>query len=200
MSLCRSTPRSRQTAEISSIGWSTPVSLFAAMIETSVVSGRIAARSVIGIDQPVARNLEPRDLETFALLQMLERMQHRVMFRAVADQVLSVRREISSQPEKREIVRLRAAAGEDDLVRPHPQQRRQLIARIIDRRPRLATRRVHARGISEMPLEIWQHRLPRRRAERRRGVVIEVDHSTAAACRNGPLRGCLCTTCSWFSS
>jgi hypothetical protein len=37
------TPRSRHNRPISRIGWSVPISLFAAMIDTSTVSGRIAS-------------------------------------------------------------------------------------------------------------------------------------------------------------
>ena len=69
-------------AAISSIGWSTPVSLFAVMIETSVVSGRMAALNCSGSIEPVARNFEPRDLEPFPFPQMLERVQDGVMFGA----------------------------------------------------------------------------------------------------------------------
>ena len=67
----------------------TPVSLFAVMIETSVVSARIARSSSSGSIKPSAETIEPGHLESFPLFQMLERVQHRVMLGAIADQMLA---------------------------------------------------------------------------------------------------------------
>ena len=67
----------------------TPVSLFAVMMETSVVSGSDRALELVRIDQAFGRKIEPGDLKTFPLFQMLERVQHCVMLGAVADQMLS---------------------------------------------------------------------------------------------------------------
>ena len=50
------------------------------------------ALELVRIDQAFGRNIEPGHLKTFPLFQMLERVQHRVMLGAVADQMLSVRR------------------------------------------------------------------------------------------------------------
>ena len=85
------------------------------------------------------------------------------MLGAVADQMLSVRREAARETEEREVVRLRAAARENDLVRFDAQERGEPIARVIDRRPRFAPGAMHARRISKMPLEIRLHRAPGRR-------------------------------------
>ena len=48
---------------------------------------------------------------------MFEGVQDRMMLGAVADQMFSVRRDAPGETEKREVVRLRAAARENDLVR-----------------------------------------------------------------------------------
>ena len=74
---------------------------------------------LLGIDQALARQIEPRDLETFPLFQMLERVQDGMMLGAVADQMLSLWCETPGQTEEREIVRFRAAARENDFVRFH---------------------------------------------------------------------------------
>ena len=63
------------------------------MIETKVVSGRIAFSSCVRINQPLGRNIQPGDCETFLLLEMLEGVQNRMVLGPVADQMLSVRRD-----------------------------------------------------------------------------------------------------------
>ena len=72
MSLCSKTPRSRHICEISRIGWITPVSLLAVMIETSLVSGRIAVGELIEIDHSVTRDIEPCHFEIFTLFQVFD--------------------------------------------------------------------------------------------------------------------------------
>ena len=74
---------------------------------------------LLGIDQALARQIEPRDLETFPLFQMLQRVQNGMMFGTVADQMLSLWRETPGETEEREVVRFRAAARENDFVRFH---------------------------------------------------------------------------------
>ena len=90
------------------------------MIETRIVSGRIAPSSCSGSIRPSPETIEPRDLETFPLFQMLQRVQNGMMFGAVADQMLSLWREAPGEAKEREVVRFRAAARENDLVRFHP--------------------------------------------------------------------------------
>ena len=62
-----------------------------------------------------------------------------------------------------------------------PSRRGEPVARVVDRRPRLAARGVDARRIAEMPLQKRPHRLERLGRERRGGVVVEVDHITQSA-------------------
>ena len=117
ISLCSNTPCLWQRAEISAIGWITPVSLFAVMIDTRVVSGRIAPSSCSGSTKPSPDRSSQRDLETFPLFKMLQRVQDGMMFGAVADQMLSLWCETPGETEEREIVRFRAAARKNDFVR-----------------------------------------------------------------------------------
>ena len=56
------------------------------------------------------------------------------------------------------------------------QKRGKFVTRIINCRARVAARRVHARWIAEMPAKVRQHRFARCFAQRRRGIVIEVNH------------------------
>src|SRR5207248_1934651 len=65
---------------------------------------------------------------------------------------------------------------ENDLMRFRTEHTRHAIAGIIDRRARLAPRRVNARWISKMPLEVRTHLRERFGRERSRCVVVEVDH------------------------
>ncbi len=51
-SVWNSTPRSRQMAPISGIGWMVPISLLAYMIETRAVSGRMASATSAGSTRP----------------------------------------------------------------------------------------------------------------------------------------------------
>ena len=50
------------------------------------------------------------------------------------------------------------------------------VARIIDRRARFASRRMHARCIAKVPIEVRQHHLAGLIAQRRSRVVIEINH------------------------
>ena len=84
------------------------------------------------------------------------------MFGVPADQMPAATRMTAREPENSEIVRFRAAAGEDQLVRLTCQQSSEPIARVIDRGAGFATGSVNARGIPKMPLEIRLHRFPRR--------------------------------------
>ena len=51
-SVWNQTPRSRQSSPISGIGWMVPISLFAYMIVTSAVSGRMASATCFAVTRP----------------------------------------------------------------------------------------------------------------------------------------------------
>ena len=181
------------------MGWRVPVSLFADMMDTSVVSGVIASASLLRSHAPARIDRQPRHAEAFLFLQVLAGVQHRVMLRGAGDHVLSARGVRPREADDREVVRLGAAAGEDDLVRLRAEQPRQPVARIIDRRPRLAPRRMDARGIAKVPLEKRPHRRERLGRERSGGVVVEIDHITQSPTHSSG-RLSLSKMRSWFSS
>src|SRR5438105_11662516 len=102
-----------------------------------------------------------------------------MLLRPIAHQMLPVRRKPSREAEQSEVVRLGAAAGEDQFVRLHFQECGKLIARVINRGARLAAGAMNTRWIAEMFFQIRPHRPPGWLAEWRRGVVIEVDHAVS---------------------
>ena len=76
----------------------------------------------------------------------------------------------------------------------------QRIARIIDCRSRLASGSVHAGGITEVPLQVWQHRFARFIAQRSSGVVVEINHPAKISRGDSGGRECFGTIRNCFSS
>jgi hypothetical protein len=110
---------------------------------------------------------------------MFKGVQNGVVLCAGADQMPPAIRVGPSEAEDSEIVRFRPAARENQFVRLRSEQRRQGIARIVHAGPRFPPGGVNARGVPIVPGKERLHRFPRRRAQRRRRVIIEVDHSYA---------------------
>ena len=135
---------------------------------------------LVEVDAPERIDRQPRHAEAFLFLQMLERLEHRVVLGGAGDEMFAARRVRPCQADDREVVRLRAAAGEDDFMGLRAEQRGQPVARIVDRRPRLAPRGVDARGVAKVPLQIRPHRVENLRRERGGGVVVEVDQGQMA--------------------
>ena len=107
---------------------------------------------LIKIDHPISRNIQPRHFKTFVFLQMLDRVEHGVMFSLVRNDMTPARRSTPRQSEHGQIVRFRSAACENQFMRLCVQERGQFIARIIDRCACLSSGRVDARWISKMAL------------------------------------------------
>ena len=145
--------------------------------QSGVVAKRI--RQVARIDQACRVHSQEGYVEAFALLQMLHRMQDGVMLGRTANKMPPAFPLAPRQPEHGEIIRLRAAAGEDQFAGLGAQQCSERVARVIDRGARFPPGGVHAGGVAEMFVEIRPHRVARRRAERSGGVVIEVNQSSA---------------------
>ena len=82
----------------------------------------------------------------------------------------------SRQSKHGEIARLRSAARENQFVAFGAEKLGEFIARIIDGRARLASRRMYTRWISKMSIEVREHRLACLIAKRRSRVVIEINH------------------------
>jgi hypothetical protein len=132
--------------------------------------------------------------------QMLDRVQHRVMFRATRDEMSPACCPTSRQPENGEIVRFRSAAGENQFVRFRSEQIGQLIARVIDLRARFPSRRMNAGRISKMLAQKRQHGFSSRVAKWSGSVVIEVDHSVNPSVSGATLRDRFWTMATSFSS
>jgi hypothetical protein len=74
-----------------------------------------------------------------------------------------------------EVVRLRAARREHDLVGVAAEERRDLLPRLGDRRAGARAVHMPARGVAEVLAQVRQHRGDDLGQERRRRVVVEVD-------------------------
>src|SRR5262249_32708767 len=104
----------------------------------------------------------PRDLETLNLLQMLNRIQNRMMFGFHADQMFAPLRATAGEAQNSKVVRFRSATCENQFVWFRAEQTCQLVARVVDRSTGLAPGGVHARRITELFLKKRQHRRSRR--------------------------------------
>jgi hypothetical protein len=114
-SVWNSTPRSRVIAPISASGCTTPISLLAAMTDTSTVRSVIASRSSSSRMKPVAVHAQPGDPPPLAL-EPLERVEHRLVLRDGGHEVIAPFAQGVRRPLDRQVVRLRRAAREADLA------------------------------------------------------------------------------------
>ena len=77
------------------------------------------------------------------------------------------------------IVAFRPTRAEDDIHRVRPNQFGNLLARRLDHRFELCAELVRARRIAPFRREVRHHRFQHRRQNRRRCVVVEVDHTNS---------------------
>ena len=132
--------------------------------ESCVWTHRVAQR--IGRDESLAIRLQDRHLGN-----AFRRREDRSMLDRARDQMLAVFHLM-----QRDVVRLRRAGGEDDLVRLRVEKSRDGDARIFDGARCFPSMRVRERrGIAEVFGEVRQHRFDDPRIARRGGVMIEVD-------------------------
>src|SRR5438270_11574245 len=107
---------------------------------------------------------------------MLNRTQDRVMLGLFTDDVTITFHSATRESEHSEIARLRPAAGENDLVRLRFNQRRDFVARVIDRGACVAARAMNTGSVPEIFREVRLHRIARGVAKRCGRVVIEINH------------------------
>jgi|GEM_PF-3875096 len=145
--------------------------------------GADRAAQIIGINVAVAVDRQPGDART-ETLEKAQRGVDRRMLNGAADQV---RRPWSigwiarvKDALEREIVGLRSAAGEDDLVRGAAKQRVHIRTRCLDQGPCRHSSPMRAGGIAETVAERRLHRRNHLRRKRCAGIVVEVDHLGAS--------------------
>src|SRR5437879_8294908 len=80
------------------------------------------------------------------------------------------------QSKHREIARFSPTTRKNYFVRLDVEKRGNFVSRIINRRASLASGRVNARWVSEMPAQVRQHRVSRFISARRSRVVIQLNH------------------------
>src|SRR6202022_1574302 len=114
---------------------------------------------------------------SFLFFQMLDRVQDRVMFGFVGDDMAATFHSAAREPEHGQIARFRSAAGENDFVWLGVNKRSNFVARVVDRRARVASGPVDTGWIPEMLTEVRQHRFARCVAKGCGRVVVEINHS-----------------------
>src|SRR5690348_4893004 len=164
--------RSRQSAPISAMGWIVPTSLLAYIAVTSAVSSRSAAATASRLTRPSPST------GRYVTLKPSRSNCSQVCSTAWCSMAVVT----MWFPRRRadldgEVVRLGAAASEDDLGRPAVQERRDRLVRLVQRRQRLAPQPVDAAGIAEVVTEKRQHALNHRRVGRRGRRVIHIDNA-----------------------
>ena len=83
-------------------------------------------------------------------------------------------RGLLNERRQRQCIRFSTARGEDHIARISADQRRNLLARLLDRAARHAAFAVHRRRVSGQLMRC-DKRLPRFRAEGRTGVPVEIN-------------------------
>ncbi len=127
----------------------------------------------LGIDSSLAVHADDRDLRAQPLKE-LQRLQDGRMLDGAGDEVVAAITVGEEDSLQRMVVRLGAAAREDDLVRCGAEQLGDLTTRPLHRRLRRRARPVAVRRIAEMVGEERPHGLRGLGSERRAGVEVEV--------------------------
>jgi len=103
-------------------------------------------------------------------------LQHTRMFNR-RNPNLRIRRQRLREMMHHQIGRFRRARSPNNIQRPTPQKPRQLLPRIRQRLLRPRPQPMRARRIPHQPLTRLHPSLPRDRAQRRRGIVVEINHA-----------------------
>src|SRR6266704_1787693 len=161
-SVWKRTPFSRVTLPISPMGLIVPISLLAYITDTSTVLSVIARKvGDVGDRLPFER---------------LAGVEHRLVLGRGRDDVISLVLVELDHALDGEIVRLRGAAREDDLLRLGIDETGDPLAAYLDGLLRFpAEPMAAARGISEDAAQVRHHRLEHPGVEGCRGVVVHVD-------------------------
>ena len=128
------------------------------------------APDILRLDHARAIYRQKGDLDA-AVAHAFCRMKHGVMLDGAGDQVISRLQHAG----ERQIVALRAAAGEHNLRRPAAQQGRHLFAGALDRTPGALTVEVNRGGIPKLLRKPRTHGREHLGSERRGGIGIHVN-------------------------
>ncbi len=128
------------------------------------------AAHVVRIDQRLAVDRQIRQLAT-ECFKSLAGVQHCTVFDSRGNHVIARLR----QSKQRQVVAFGAAAGEDHFGGATVQQLGNLLAGMLDRRPRLLALPVDGRGIPKLLEVVRTHRLEHLGQKRAAGVVVEID-------------------------
>ena len=123
-------PDRAQSSVIAPTSWITPVSLFTCMTDTSTVSGRRRS-DALRLEDSVGIRLKIRDAPA-APLELLARIEHRLVLRARRDDVPSGVPVVLCRAENREVVGLGGPGGEHDISGLRADRSRHLRARRLD--------------------------------------------------------------------
>ena len=138
----------------------------------------------VRIDAAVAIDRQLDDLEA-ELLEIAQRVLDSVMLDGRRHDLVATRPTRPRGPFQREVVRLRAAAREDDLARLGAERMGEPVVRVVQRSAGPAAVPVGRRGVAEVLREVRQHRvqhLAAHRASSRRGR----GRSAPPDCTRGP--------------
>src|SRR5205814_564574 len=165
---------SRVTATRSEIGSMVPISLFACMMLTSVVSGQRVPQGV-RIHEPVAVDRQPGYLEAIAL-EGLDGTEHGIVFDGRGDQMPATVRISVGNASQGKVVTLGAAGGKDHVPCLDAVESRDLVAGLVDRLPGALAETIDAGGIAELLGQVRHHGLENLGVERRGGRMVQVHH------------------------
>ena len=118
---------------------------------------------------------EARDFKTFFFFQVVERPQNRIVLDGGSDQMFAFCLEQARRSKNREIIRLRSAAGENNLAGFRAQKFCRAVTRIVEQSARFSSDVVDGRRVAPKLAEKRQHCFAHRRIEWRCGIVIEVN-------------------------
>src|SRR2546426_3376076 len=121
-----------------------------------------------------------------ALFERLQGVEDGVMLNGGADDVLRLAARGFDNSDNCGVVRLGAAACEDNLARSGVEEPGHSLASVFHRRPRLLAVPVDGRGVAPVRDEIGLHRFQDFGGERRGGVIIEINSAHGPDFRYGP--------------
>ena len=176
-SVWKRTPFSWQSSPISRMGWMTPISLLAYMMETRMVCCLRAdgALEVFEVDEAVGLDGQVGDAVA-RLFELLAGVEHGLVLGDLGDDVVAALAVHLGDALDGEVVGLGGAGGEDDLLGGGADELGDLLAGLLDGLlgfPAEAV--VAAGGVAEVAGEVRHHGFEHAGVERRGGVVVHVD-------------------------